>query len=503
MIGTAVRTAPKKVITGWAMYDWANSVYNLVITTTFFPIYFIAATRHQFKSDVVPFLGMHFSNSALYSYSLATAYLLIALLYPILTSIADTRGNKKNFMRFFCYMGALGCSLLYFFDGSNLGLGIVCFMLASMGYVGSLVFYNAYLPEIAAPVDQDRVSAKGFAFGYIGSVLLQLIGFAVVLITQDKDPFIGSRITFLLVGIWWVGFAQITFSVLPKSAVVAAGPRTSVFRTGFREVAKVFAEIRKMGVLKRYLRAFFFYSMGVQTVMSVATLFGDKLLKLDEVKLIITIVLVQLVAIAGATWMSRLSTRYGNFRVLMGVVVFWIMICIFAYHTAGRAESLRGFHDKIAGLKQENEELQSRRLQMGADAFDRADAALKAQLSHAEMDLAPHQQPIEYSFYIMALGVGLVMGGIQSLSRSTYSKLMPETKDTASYFSYYDLTEKIAIVIGMFSFGLIEELTGSMKNSIFFLIIFFVVGFGWLYSALAKQQAVAVAPVQNADAGLR
>jgi UMF1 family MFS transporter len=485
-------TAPKKVITGWAMYDWANSVYNLVITTTFFPIYFLAATHHQFKSDIVPFLGRHFSNSALYSYSLASAYLVIALLYPILTSIADTRGNKKSFMQFFCYMGAAGCSMLYFFDGSNLGLGIACFMLASMGFVGSLVFYNAYLPEIAAPLDQDRVSAKGFTFGYIGSVLLQLIGFAVVLFTQDKDPFIGSRITFLLVGLWWAGFAQITFSVLPKPGIGATAARTNVFRTGFREVAKVFSEIRKMAVLKHYLRAFFFYSMGVQTVMSVSTLFGDKLLRLDDVKLIITIVVVQLVAIVGAMGMSRLSARFGNLRVLMGVVIFWIMICISAYVIAGKAESLKGFHDKIAGLKQEKEEWVARKTQMPSEEFDRKDASLEAELSHAEMDLAPHQQPIEFSFYALALGVGLVMGGIQSLSRSTYSKLMPETKDTASYFSYYDLTEKIAIVIGMFSFGLIEELTGSMKNSIIFLIAFFVIGIAWLYSALAKQRRMSV-----------
>lgn len=486
--GTAVTTAPKKVITGWAMYDWANSVYNLVITTTFFPIYFIESTRHHFKSDVIPFLGMHLSNSALYSYALAAAYLLIALLYPILTSIADTRGNKKSFMRTFCYMGALGCSLLYFFDGSNLGLGIVCFMLASMGFVGSLVFYNAYLPEIASPLDQDRVSAKGFAFGYIGSVILQLIGFAVVLMTQEKDPFIGPRITFLLVGIWWAGFAQITFSVLPKSTAVVAAARTNVFRTGFREVAKVFAEVKKMAVLKRYLRAFFFYSMGVQTVMSAATLFGDKVLRLDATKLIVTIVLIQLIAIAGATWMSRLSARFGNIRVLMGVVVFWIIICVSAYITAGRAESLKGFHDRIAELKQEKEELVAGHSRMAQDEFDRKDAILEAQLSHAEMELEPHQQPIEYSFYLLALGVGLVMGGIQSLSRSTYSKLMPETKDTASYFSYYDLSEKIAIVIGMFSFGLIEEVTGSMKNSIIFLIVFFVIGFAWLYSALISQR---------------
>jgi len=210
-----MQTASKKVIRGWAMYDWANSVYNLVITTTFFPIYFIAVTREQFGGDMVTFLGLKFVNTSLYDYAIAAAYLFIALLYPVLTSIADTRGNKKAFMKFFCYMGAIGCALLYLFNGSNLWLGIICLMMASMGFVGSVVFYNAFLPEIAAPEDRDRVSAKGFSYGYIGSVILQIIGFILVLLLTDK--MLASRITFLLVGIWWASFAQMTFAVLPET----------------------------------------------------------------------------------------------------------------------------------------------------------------------------------------------------------------------------------------------------------------------------------------------
>ncbi|HEY4285557.1 MAG TPA: MFS transporter [Puia sp.] len=485
-----MQTASKKVINGWAMYDWANSVYNLVITTTFFPIYFTAVTRHHFKSEMIPFLGHSFVNSSLYSYSLAAAYLVIALFYPILTSIADTRGNKKNFMRVFCYMGAIGCSLLYFFDGSNLGFGIGCFILASMGYVGSLVFYNAYLPEIAAPEDQDRVSAKGYAYGYIGSVILQIIGFVLVLVIH-KDPFLGPRLTFLLVGIWWAGFAQLTFAVLPKVTRTKA-KRINIFTAGFVEVRKVYNEVKKMAVLKRYLRGFFFYSMGVQTVMMAATLFGSKLLGLEDTKLIVTVVLIQLVAIVGAIWMSRLSARYGNIRVLMGVIVIWILLCISAWLTAGQAEHLKFFHEKIAGLQQQKEDLLAKKAQMSTADFEIQDARTEAELSRWKHDLAPHQEPIEYSFYALALGVGLVMGGIQSLSRSTYSKLMPETKDTASYFSYYDLTEKLAIVIGMFSFGFIDDMTGSMKNAVLFLIFFFVIGLTWLYSAQLKQKKLAI-----------
>jgi UMF1 family MFS transporter len=477
-------TASKKVINGWAMYDWANSVYNLVITTTFFPIYFIAATHHYFKSNNIPFLGHTFDNGSLYSFALAAAYLIISIFYPILTSIADTRGNKKTFMQFFCYMGATGCSLLYFFNGANLWLGIGCFILASMGFVGSVVFYNAYLPEIAAPEDQDAVSAKGYAYGYIGSVILQLIGFVLVL-TIKNDPFLAPRLTFLLVGVWWAGFAQMTFRVLSNSRP-AIVKKTNVITAGFAEIRKIYAEVKKRTVLKRFLRAFFFYSMGVQTVMMAATIFGSKLLGLDDTKLIITVVLIQLVAIVGAVWMSGFSAKYGNFRVLMGVIVIWILVCVSAYITGGMAEHLRPYHEKIAELQQQKEDLEARHSKMSTADYDVLDANVEAELSHWKLDLAPRQEPIEYSFYMLALMVGLVMGGIQSLSRSTYSKLMPETKDTASYFSYYDLTEKIAIVIGMFTFGFIEQLWG-MRNSVVFLIIFFVIGLLYLYSAQIKQ----------------
>ncbi|MCG2614543.1 MFS transporter [Terrimonas sp. NA20] len=432
-----MQTASKKVVNGWAMYDWANSVYNLVITTSFFPIYFLAVTGkggdHQ-----VNFLGRKFVNSSLYDYILATSYLLVALLYPILTSIADTRGNKKNFMRFFCYMGAIGCSSLFFFKEHTLTIGIISFMLAAMGYAGSLVFYNAYLPEIAAPADQDRISARGFSFGYIGSVIMQFIGFGLVTVMGDtpEESLQAIRITFLLVGIWWFGFAQITFRRLPN-ATVRKEQKGHILKDGFIEMKKVYAQVKQLPVLKRYLRGFFFYSMGVQTVMLAATLFGSKVLKLPDTNLIVTVVLIQLVAILGAWSMSRLSTQFGNLRVLMGVILFWIVICLAAYYTASLAE---------------------------------------------------HGVNTEYYFYGLAVGVGLVMGGIQSLSRSTYSKLMPETKDTASFFSYYDLTEKLAIVIGIFSFGFIEEVTGSMKNSILSLIFFFTIGLVWLIAALKKQK---------------
>jgi len=422
-----MKTASKKIITGWAMYDWANSVYNLVITTTFFPAYYAAITSLKNFPDGIIFLGRHFVNTELKDYVLAVGFLLIALLSPILSSIADYKGNKKNFMRFFCYLGAASCSLLFFFDQSNILLGLLCFMLAGIGFYGSQVFYNSYLPEIAAEQDRDRVSAKGFSMGYLGSVIMQLIGFGLVMGMDDKTMAI--KITFLLVGVWWIGFAQITFNALPSSTKSERKSKKHVLVNGFHELKIVWEQMVHLPILKRFLTAFFFYSMGVQTVMLVAIDFGIKELKLPDQQLIITAVIIQIVAIMGALGMSKLSSRFGNFNILIFTVLLWIGVCISGYFIT-----------------------------------------------------------TETHFYIIASLVGLVMGGIQSLSRSTYSKLMPETKDTASFFSFYDVTEKLAIVIGLFTFGFIEGIS-SIRNSILSLVIFFVIGFVLLLTTAIKEKS--------------
>jgi UMF1 family MFS transporter len=423
-----MQTASNKVINGWAMYDWANSVYNLVITTTFFPAYYAAVTSLVNFPDGIVFLGRHFVNTELKDYVLAVGFLLIALLSPILSSIADYKGNKKNFMRFFCYLGAVSCSLLFFFDKSNIILGLMCFMFAGIGFYGSQVFYNSYLPEIAAEEDRDRVSARGYSMGYFGSVVMQLVGFGLVIGMSDKT--MALKITFLLVGIWWVVFAQITFKALPITPKSERKTKKHVLVNGFHELKIVWEQVVHMPILKRFLAAFFFYSMGVQTVMLVAIDFGIKELKLPDQQLIITAVIIQIVAIIGAIGMSKLSARFGNINVLILTVLLWIGVCIAGYFIT-----------------------------------------------------------TETHFYIIASLVGLVMGGIQSLSRSTYSKLMPETKDTASFFSFYDVTEKLAIVIGLFTFGFIEGIC-SIRNSILSLVIFFILGFALLLLTAIKEKAL-------------
>lgn len=418
----------RKLIRSWAFFDWANSAYNLVITSTIFPAYYtiITSDRDDSTQDYVHFLGMKFINSALYNYALAFAFLVIALLSPVLSSIADSRGNKKFFMQLFTYIGGMSCCALYFFTIDTLQISMFFFMLAAIGFWGSLVFYNAYLPEIATPDLQDRVSAKGYTYGYIGSILLQLVCLVFVFFPAAfglRDGAHASRLSFLLVGVWWIAFAQIPFKNLPAGNVPAGRPKKSPLTSGFAELGRVWKQLQHMPYLKRFLCAFFFYSMGVQTVMLVATIFGEKQLHLPTAKLIATILLLQLVAIPGSMLMSLLSRYFGNVRVLIGVVIIWIVVCIGAYFIT-----------------------------------------------------------TAFQFYGLAAVVGLIMGGIQSLSRSTYSKFLPqESPDHTSFFSFFDVAEKVALVIGMFSFGYIEEFTGSMRNSLIALALFFIAGLFFLF----------------------
>jgi UMF1 family MFS transporter len=435
-----MQTAPKKVINGWAMYDWANSVYNLVITSTIFPAYYEAVTGDGNEAttiDKIKIGNFEFSNTALYNYILGIAFVVVAILSPILSSVADYRGNKKQFLRFFCTMGSIACASMYFFDKDHITGGLISVIIACIGFWSSLVFYNSYLPEIAAPEDRDRISAKGFMMGYIGSVLLQLICFVFVLKPDLFGITVGkaSQISFLLVGIWWMGFGWMAIGRLPAGKGVKGTHTKNLLTQGYKELHKVWLELKTQPTLKRFLTAFFFYNMGVQTVMLAATLYGKSELNIPTTNLILAILIIQIVAIPGANLMAKLASKWGNFNTLMIAVVIWIGGCIMGYYL-------------------------------------------------------PRNSVMP--FYTLAVVVGFVMGGIQSVSRSTYSKLMPETHDTTSYFSFYDVTEKIAIVIGMFSFGYINELTGSQRNSVLALTIFFIVGFVLLYrtSKLEKHATV-------------
>jgi len=415
----------KKLINSWAFYDWANSVYSLVISTAVFPIYYETVT--QTDSGLVSFLGMQFNNTSLYTYALSLSFLTVAFISPILSGIADYVGNKKSYMKFFCYFGSISVMSLYFFEGvETLWIGILFSIFASIGFWGSLVFYNAYLPEVAYSDQQDRVSAKGFIYGYIGSVILLVFNLTMVMkpeLYNISDPSLPPRISFLTVGIWWMGFAQVTFKNLPFNTYNKKPKKNYVLR-GFLELKKVIYELQDQPVLLNFLTSFFLYSVGVQSIILLATIYGKTEVGLSTSSLIITIIIIQLVGVVGAYFFSRLSKRIGNITTLKITIVIWGLASLSAY-----------FLDK-------------------------------------------NDPDVQLKFFIISGFIGLVLGAIQTLSRSTYSKLLPEESlDHTTYFSFFDVTEKLAIVWGTFIFGLAVAITNSMKLSILLLSLFFLASF--------------------------
>lgn len=426
----------KKIIRAWTFYDWANSVFPLVINSAIFPAFYEYQTTHDkagnvINSDII-IAGHLFKNTELYSYFVSLALLIVCFTAPMLSGIADYRGNKKAFLARFCVLGSFSCAGLFFFNTDNIVLSMIPFLTATVGYWGSLVFYNAYLPEIASVENQDRVSARGFALGYLGSSILLIINLVFILTkTFSKlfnSPGLDARIALVTVAVWWFCFAQYTLRKLPKTRIREVAPGTNVLSKGFKELLGVLKELKHQLALKRFLRSYFFYNMGVQTVMYMATLFAAKEIdwpdeNYKKTALIISILLIQFLGIAGSFLFSWLSRKIGNVKALGVAIFFWIVICVCVFLFINTP----------------------------------------------------------FEFYCIAASVGLVMGGIQALSRSTYSKLLPETKDHASYFSFFDVSEKLGIVIGTFSFGLIEGLTGSMRQSVLALILFFVLGFIGLF----------------------
>ena len=423
----------KRTIWGWCMFDWANQAYNMVITSTIFPAYYVGITTNAKNGNQVSFFGHQFVNTVLQNYILGFSYLLIVITLPILTSLADYRGAKKAYLQLFTWVGALACAGLFFLEqGKPIEFGMICFGLATIGYCGGFVFYNSYLPQIATLDKQNDVSAKGFIYGFAGSIVVQLVCLVAVLfhdffgITEDM----GARVSFIIVFVWWIGFAAISFKILPKGEPNAGSHKFNVWTGGFKELVKVFHNVRNMPIVKRFLPAFFFYSVGVQTIMLVAAEFAAKELHMPDDDLITIILIIQVVAIVGAWLTSLISNKYGNTRALIALVIFWTFICLGVYFIKNNTQ-----------------------------------------------------------FYVAAFAVGLVMGGVQSLSRSTYAKLLPPNiPDTASYFSFYDATEKLSIVVGLLSFAAVESWTHEMLNSVLVLDGFFVVGVILLFGLLFAEK---------------
>lgn len=445
----------KKVIRAWTMYDWANSSYSLTITSAVFPAFYVALTTGDSNADLVlERYGVRAASA--YPWALSVGFLIIAAIAPILSGIADHRGNKKRFLQFFCYLGAASCAGLAFFSLEHFWLGLGLVALACIGFSGSLIFYDAFLPEIAEKEDHDRVSARGYTMGYIGSVILLIFNLVMVMmpdafhlpktITLLGHEFggVAARISFVTVALWWAGWAQIPFARLPLGTPADDVGRVNVFTSGYRELRKTWNELRRTTRLKRFLLAFFVLNMGIQTVMYLAANFAKQEVKgvdehgavvpITDAALITSILIIQLVAAVGAVLFVRLSKRFGNVKALMIGSVVWIGACAFAFALHWTTE-----------------------------------------------------------FYILASVVGLVMGGSQALSRSTYAKFLPETEDHASFFSFYDVSYYVGTVLGTAVYGTVYAITGDLRDTVIGIAAFFVIGLLLLWRVPREEQWAAPA----------
>ena len=421
---TQYKKGDKKVLRAWAFYDWANSVYALVISTAIFPLYFGSLFE---DSQYVEVFGINYKNTALIQHTSTLVFICLAILIPILSGIADHKKNKVSFLKFFCYLGSLSCIGLYFFTIENIYIGLLFYFLALFSFWASLVFYNSYLPEIAFPHQQDKVSAEGYSYGYVGSVLLLLINLFMVLfpsIFGFEDTIEPMKISFVMVGLWWAGFSQYTFHYLPKNQIQSPKKdilKKSILFGGFYELKNVWKLIKKQESIKKFLLAFFVFSCALQTIILIATYFGEQEIIWREgekqIGLIISTLLIQLIAILGAMYTAKLSEKIGNIQTLIFLNIFWFILCVGGYFIK-----------------------------------------------------------YSYEFYVVAALVGLVMGGIQALSRSTYSKLIPATENTCSYFSFYQMCMILSISLGTFMSGIIDQLTGSLRNSIIIFAVIFIFG---------------------------
>ena len=404
----------KKVIRAWALFDWANSAYSLVISTAIFPIYFLAVAP-----DKINILGASLSDSSVYSYSISLAYILIALMAPMLGGIADAGSKRLSFLKLFTTIGSIACMVLFFFSSEILvWLGTSAFIISTVGFAGSLIFYDAFLPSIATRDQYDIVSAKGYAYGYVGSVLLLVtilfISLKPTLFGIPADSALPYRIGFLLVGIWWIGWSQYTFKYLPQDKKRTL--HKPLLKDGYREIKSVFNELKHKPNLRAFLASFFFYSAGVNTVIYLATVFAEKELGFESSELILTVLILQLVAIIGALLFARVSKIRGSKYALVVMIIIWMAICFAAYFISSKPW-----------------------------------------------------------FFVLAFFVGMVLGGIQSSSRASYTKLIENETEYNSYFSFYDLLFYLSIVFGTAVFAILDNITNNLRYGVLSLALFFVV----------------------------
>ena len=404
------------------MYDWANSAYITTAAVALLPNYFAQAVVGEAGVDI---FGMNMSATALWGFMLGGAAFLVFLFAPVLGAIADFSSGKRRFLASFAYMGSLFATMLYFCKSGDVGLTIALFMGTQVCFVAGNVFYDAFLPQIASEDKLDSVSAKGYAFGYVGGSLQFAIALGLVAMQKTpEDQAMAARIGMAMTGIWWAGWTLLTMKYLkevkiPYELPEAYRDRPKILAYLALGISRTVATAKRVGRFKHltlFLVAYMIYNDGIHTVTSMATIYGTEELRLSTTALMVTLLLVQVVAIGGALVFSRIANRIGAKHAVMCALVLWSGVVTYGYfiHTATE-------------------------------------------------------------FFVLGIIVGVVLGGTQALSRSFYGAMIPE-QASAEFYGFYSVFSKFSSIWGPVTFGFIKQITGSARLAIISLMIFFIVG---------------------------
>jgi UMF1 family MFS transporter len=393
----------------WVFYDWANSAYSIIITTAVFPLFYKAAATNA---------GVSAADSTAYlGYTIAIATFILAMLGPILGSIADYQGNKKRFFRFFFLMGVAATAILAFIPSDKWLLLLACYTVAAVGSAGANVFYDAFLVDVTTEERMNRISSRGLGFGYIGSTIPFIISIAIIILAQSNiipiSTTTASKIAFLITAAWWGLFAIPLLKNVHQRYYIEREPNPVV--NSFKRLGGTLKEIRKFRALFLFLLAYFFYIDGVGTIISMSTAYGSDL-GISSTNLLIILFVTQVVAAPFAILYGRLSEKFTGKKMLYVGIIVYIIVCIYAYF-----------------LK-------------------------------TTMD-----------FWILAMLVATSQGGIQALSRAYFAKLVPKEKSN-EFFGFYNIFGKFASIMGPLLVGATAQLTGNSSMGVFSLVILFIVG---------------------------
>ncbi|HSH78468.1 MAG TPA: MFS transporter [Herpetosiphonaceae bacterium] len=424
----------RREIFGWMMYDWANSAFSTTVGAALLAPYITALAQSAVgENGTVLSLGPLgvVTAKSFFPYCISISVFLQVFLLPILGAIADYTNLKKRLMAAFCYVGALMTCLLFFITTNLYLLGGLLFIIANLSFGAAIVFYNAFLNDITTEDQRDKVSSRGFAMGYLGGGLLLLANLALVLMAEriGISRGLAVRLSLLSAGLWWAGFALLTFRRLRTREAANALPHgTSALTIGFRELGATFRELRRLPHTFRYLVGYLFFNDGIQTVIGLASVFLAQELGVSDSFLITLILMVQFVAFAGALLFGRIAAAINTKNAILLSLAIWSGVVIYAY----------GF------LQTQNQA------------------------------------------YGMGVALGLVLGGSQALSRSLFSRMIPAGRE-ASFFGLYEVSERGTSWIGPLIFGLVVSQTNSYRQAILSLIVLFLAGMAILFMTNTDQ----------------